>query len=74
MSTKARGLIVTNDAIEEQIFSRIYPHQYYPLRLGCCLNDRYQVVTKLGFGTSSTVWLARDTHRYVRELCNGMLG
>ena len=32
----------------------------YPVRLGEVFTDRYQVVGKLGFGMSSTVWLARD--------------
>lgn len=32
----------------------------YPTRIGEILQDRYQVVDKLGFGASSTVWLARD--------------
>jgi hypothetical protein len=29
--------------------------------LGDIFQDRYQVVGKLGFGASSTVWLAHDT-------------
>ncbi|KAJ5362017.1 hypothetical protein N7541_002861 [Penicillium brevicompactum] len=35
--------------------------------IGDALNSRYQVIGKLGFGVSSTVWLARDMrdHRYV---------
>ncbi|KAJ5352047.1 hypothetical protein N7452_001021 [Penicillium brevicompactum] len=35
--------------------------------IGDVLNSRYQVVGKLGFGVSSTVWLARDMrdHRHV---------
>ena len=33
---------------------------YYPVTLGEVFIERYQVVGKLGFGMSSTVWLARD--------------
>ena len=33
---------------------------YYPVVIGDVLYSRYQVVGKLGFGVSSTVWLARD--------------
>lgn len=35
--------------------------------IGDCLSDRYDVVHKLGFGTYSTTWLARDrkTKKYV---------
>ena len=65
-------IITTNDAIEEQIFDRIHPRHYYPMRLGCCLNDRYQVIAKLGFGSTSTSWLARDTQRYVCANLNPM--
>ncbi|PWY89520.1 kinase domain protein, partial [Aspergillus sclerotioniger CBS 115572] len=35
---------------------------YYPDRIGEVLNSQYQIVTKLGFGSSSTVWLCRDLH------------
>lgn len=31
---------------------------YYPMRIGEVLKDRYQVVAKLGYGASSTVWLS----------------
>lgn len=33
---------------------------YYPVTIGEVFADRYQAVGKLGFGMSSTVWLARD--------------
>ena len=47
---------------------RYCPGGYHPIRLGdefCC--GRYQVIHKLGYGSFSTVWLARDRieHRYV---------
>jgi serine/threonine protein kinase len=40
---------------------------YQPVTIGDCLNDRYQVIHKLGHGTYSTIWLARDERlsRYV---------
>ena len=44
------------------------PGGYHPVHLGDLYsNERYQVVHKLGFGSYSTVWLARDLHlnRYV---------
>ena len=34
--------------------------RYYPVRIGDLLESRYQIVGKLGFGVTSTVWLARD--------------
>ena len=33
------------------------------MQLGEVFNSRYQVVAKLGFGTSSTIWLCRDLEK-----------
>lgn len=33
---------------------------YHPVMIGDVLNERYQIVDKLGYGGYSTVWLARD--------------
>ncbi|RDA86387.1 hypothetical protein CP532_1076 [Ophiocordyceps camponoti-leonardi (nom. inval.)] len=40
---------------------------YHPVEIGNVLDGRYHIVDKLGFGTWSTVWLARDSfeERYV---------
>ncbi|KAL6709389.1 hypothetical protein ACN47E_001796 [Coniothyrium glycines] len=41
---------------------------YYPMRIGDRLSSsRYHVIHKLGYGSFSTIWLARDEHlhRYV---------
>lgn len=35
--------------------------QYYPVRIGKLVDSCYQIVGKLGFGGTSTVWLARDS-------------
>ncbi|KAL3495915.1 kinase-like domain-containing protein [Aspergillus germanicus] len=37
---------------------------FYPVHLYEILNNRYQVAAKIGWGTSSTVWLARDLHQW----------
>ncbi|OBT42030.1 CMGC/SRPK protein kinase [Pseudogymnoascus sp. WSF 3629] len=57
-------LIVSSGKIEEENFGI---ERYYPARIGDVLSSRYRIVGKLGFGISSTVWLARDLlgHRYV---------
>lgn len=52
--------IPTSQAIEEETIPGYVAARYYPTRIGEILKDRYQVVGKLGFGASSTVWLARD--------------
>lgn len=52
--------IPAGQAIEEETIPDYVATRYYPTRIGEVLKDRYQVVGKLGFGASSTVWLARD--------------
>lgn len=37
------------------------PGKFHPIHLGDLLDDaRYRIVRKLGYGSYSTVWLARD--------------
>lgn len=52
--------------IEEEKMPAYDPKHFLPVRLGQSINDRYKVVSKLGYGRHSTVWLARDTSRYMR--------
>lgn len=33
---------------------------YYPVRIGDILNDKYRIISKLGYGAYSTVWLAKN--------------
>ncbi|RXW24063.1 hypothetical protein EST38_g1753 [Candolleomyces aberdarensis] len=53
--------------LEEETLPDYLPTRYYPIQIGQLLGARYQVVGKLGFGTTSTAWLARDLpgHRHV---------
>ncbi|KAF4468070.1 CMGC SRPK kinase [Fusarium albosuccineum] len=55
--------IPANQLIEEETIPGYIASRYYPTRIGDVLKDRYQVVGKLGFGVTSTVWLARDLKR-----------
>ncbi|GAB0135269.1 hypothetical protein EsDP_00003614 [Epichloe bromicola] len=60
--------IIDNDRnIEEEELPEYDPDHFYPVRLGEIFDGRFQTVTKLGYGSSSTIWLARDLqdHRYV---------
>lgn len=52
--------IPTDYAIEEETIPGYVASRYYPTHIGETIQGRYQVVGKLGFGASSTVWLARD--------------
>ena len=57
-----KGFEILGDDIplEEENLPDYDEDAFYPMALGDVLVGRYQVVGKLGFGTSSTVWLARD--------------
>lgn len=46
--------------IEEETLPGYIAERYYPVHIGQIFNSRYQVVTKLGFGATSTIWLCRD--------------
>ena len=52
--------IPLDEELEEELFPDYVASRYYPVRIGQTFRDRYQIVGKLGFGASSTVWLARD--------------
>ncbi|KAL8720804.1 MAG: hypothetical protein Q9225_002399 [Loekoesia sp. 1 TL-2023] len=52
--------------IEEERTPYYDPKRFYPTFLGEVLSGRYQVATKLGYGSDSTVWLARDLHHEYR--------
>lgn len=38
--------------------------RFYPAKPGEVLANRYQILVKVGWGTSSTVWFARDMRGY----------
>ncbi|KGO42280.1 hypothetical protein PEX2_079290 [Penicillium expansum] len=59
--------IRSSQIFEEERFEDFKKGRYYPINIGDVLVFKYQVLGKLGFGTSSTVWLARDLdgHQYV---------
>ena len=46
--------------------ARYRPGGYHPVHLGDVYCKRYKVIHKLGFGTYSTVWLARDLQSTTR--------
>jgi hypothetical protein len=39
---------------------RYQPGGYHPIQIGNRFHDRYRIVHKLGYGTFSTIWLAKD--------------
>lgn len=52
--------IPVDQKIEEETIPGYVATWYYPVRIGEIFRQRYQVVGKLGYGITSTVWLARD--------------
>lgn len=52
--------IPASTKLEEETIPGYIKSQYCPVRIGQIFENRYQVVGKLGFGVTSTVWLARD--------------
>ena len=48
------------EVLDEERFEQFKQGQYYPANIGDVLSSKYQIVGKLGFGTTSTVWLGRD--------------
>ncbi|KAI2945553.1 hypothetical protein CBS147321_3800 [Aspergillus niger] len=60
--TSGFELLNSIEPFEEESLPDYLKERYYPVSLGEVLNSRYQVITKLGFGASSTVWLCHDLH------------
>lgn len=58
--TSGFSLIDQSQKVEEEEMPDYVADRFYPVRLGEVFHGRYQAVTKLGFGSSSTIWLARD--------------
>ncbi|KAH7342930.1 CMGC protein kinase [Rhexocercosporidium sp. MPI-PUGE-AT-0058] len=50
------------DPFEEELLPHYNAEHFYHIQTGKIFNDRYQTISKLGFGGGSTVWLARDLH------------
>ncbi|VTT76303.1 unnamed protein product [Fusarium fujikuroi] len=46
--------------VEEERLPFYRREDYYPVCIGQVIHETYQVVAKLGYGTSSTLWLSRD--------------
>ena len=49
-----------SNLLEEETLPAYRALDFYPVRNGEIFRSRYRVLGKLGFGSSSTVWLCRD--------------
>ena len=54
------GRISANQIFDEETLPDYIASCYYPTRIGEVIKDLYQVLGKLGYGATSTIWLARD--------------
>lgn len=64
-AAQSATILLADVPIEEERIFGYDPRRFLPVNPGDLLNNKYEIVTKLGWGTTSTVWLARDTQRYV---------
>lgn len=59
--TAGFDVIPATQLLEEEQFDDFKAGDYYPVNIGDIFaSNKYQVLGKLGFGSTSTVWLARN--------------
>ncbi|KAL4884477.1 kinase-like domain-containing protein [Aspergillus karnatakaensis] len=65
-ATSGFKVIKQSEIIEEEHLIDFQKGHYYPVYIGDTYAFKYQVIGKLGFGSKSTAWLARDlvAHKY----------
>lgn len=63
--SRAPTILPSDVLVEEERIPGYDPKHFYPVNPGDLFHNRYETLAKVGWGTSSTVWLARDTQRYV---------
>lgn len=61
--TANHSLVDPGVLIEEEKLRDYKADHYYPVEIGDISQGRYNIVGKLGYGTTSTVWLCRDLRR-----------
>lgn len=57
--------IPQRELVDEEACPGYNSKYYYPANPGEILANHYQLLAKIGWGTRSTVWLARDVTRHV---------
>ena len=69
-SSRPPRILPASVLVEEEQVPGYRPEFYYPANPGEVLNNRYKILTKVGWGTASTVWLAEDLKRYESLMCS----
>lgn len=62
---KSFHTLPSDTPIEEETIPGYDPQKFYPVNPGDLFNNRYKTIAKVGWGRTSTVWLAQDTRRYI---------
>lgn len=52
--------IPASNTLEEENWPWYTPESFYPVRIGDVVHSKYQVLYKLGYGTTATTWMCRD--------------
>ncbi|KAJ6130061.1 kinase domain protein [Penicillium capsulatum] len=65
LSNPSATPISQHELVDEETGPAYDPRSYYPAKPGEILANHYQLLVKIGWGTRSTVWLARDITRHV---------
>jgi len=53
-------VIPASETVKEEHWPCCTPQSLYPVSIGDVLHSKYQVLYKLGYGTTSTIWMCRD--------------
>ncbi|KAF7118433.1 hypothetical protein CNMCM5793_007950 [Aspergillus hiratsukae] len=60
-------LLPQDEPVDEEICPGYNSKRFYPAKPGEVLANRYQILVKVGWGVSSTVWFARDMRGHESE-------
>ena len=60
LSASGVEIIHSSLKVDEEHLPHYKPGRFYPVYLRSTFDLRYHVLSKLGYGSCSTVWLARD--------------
>jgi serine/threonine-protein kinase SRPK3 len=52
--------IPSSEIVEEENWPWYTLQSFYPVHIGDVLHSKYQVLYKLGYGTTATIWMCRD--------------
>ncbi|KUJ14194.1 CMGC protein kinase [Mollisia scopiformis] len=63
-ANRSPTILPADTPIDEERIPGYDPKRFLPVNPGDLLNNRYKIVVKVGWGTTSTVWLAQDTQRW----------